>query len=420
MQARVIPVLLRGCHCVVASHTGSGKTLAFLLPLVQRLRDAEAATGLRVRPGRPRAVVVSPTRELAAQTLRVAKSLCHHARFSSALLSGAEARQLQRATLATPRDVVVGTPGRLRDLLVEGAWRAGDVRCLVVDEADTLIDAGFGEEVEALMTPVLACGGQVVLVTATLTPGVDALVAACIPSAQRCVTASLHRAVAGARHRFVALAGDADKMEALRALMARPEGRTLVFANTVPSCRAAEHALAEAGCASVAYHGGMSGEGRAASLAAFAGPDPPVMVATDLAARGLDFECGVDHVVMFDFPLNPTDFLHRTGRTARAGRSGRVTALVAKRDAVLATQIEEAIRRGAPLDGLSSSRAVVAQEKVAEAALRRGAAPPKRFAYGAKARGPAASGRVGARPFARRTMGSKLGAGRSKTSRPRA
>lgn len=154
-----------------------------------------------------------------------------------------------------------------------------------------------------------------VLVTATLTPGVEALLAARLPGAQRCVTHSLHRAVAGAKHRFVWLPGDGDKMEALRTLLgagaqpaagaAAPGGRTLVFCNTVPSCRAAEHALAEAGLASVSYHGEMSGEGRAASLAAFAQPRPPVMVATDLAARGLDFDCGVDHVVMFDFPLNP-------------------------------------------------------------------------------------------------------------------
>jgi len=114
IQAQVIPEILKGGHVVMASHTGSGKTLAYLLPVVQHLRAHEAQSGTRVRPKRPRAVVLEPTRELAQQVLGVAKSLCHHARFSSALISGGEKVQVQREMLLQPRDVLVGTPGRLK------------------------------------------------------------------------------------------------------------------------------------------------------------------------------------------------------------------------------------------------------------------------------------------------------------------
>jgi superfamily II DNA/RNA helicase len=338
--------------------------------------------------------------------------------------------QLQREVLSTPRDVLVGTPGRLLQLLREGAWHAGDVRFLVVDEADTLFDKGFGPDVEALLAPVLGCGAQVVLVTATLTRPVEALLAARLPDVRRCATSSLHRAVAGAKHRFLDVPGDGDKLDTLRTLLAGEGGRamrarTMVFCNTLPSCRAVEHALAEAGLRTVSYHGDMAGEARVESVRAFnAGGDtpsllsgggaadeqPPIMVCTDLAARGLDFGCSVNHVVMFDFPLNPVDYLHRTGRTARAGTSGRITSLITKRDRVLATQIEDNIRRGGALDALSSSKAAVMAQKRAVAAAK----PP---------RGVGAAGAPGRRTYAgagaagRRTGASAAGRGTRGESR---
>lgn len=370
------------------------------------IRAAEAASGERVRPRRPRAIVLEPTRELAAQVLGVCKALCHHARFASALVSGGgDKLAAQREALAAPKDVLVGTPGRLLALLRDGAWHAGDVRFLVVDEADTLLDKGFGEEVEALLGATLACGAQAVLVSATLTKPLAALLATRLPDARRVATASLHRAVPGARHRFLPVPGDGDKLDALRALL-KPEGggggRTMVFCNTLPSCRAVEHALAEGGLTTVSYHGDMAGDGRLDAVRDFSaeGATPPVMVCTDLAARGLDFGCAVDHVVCFDFPLNPVDYLHRTGRTARAGRSGRVSSLVTKRDRVLAQQIEDGIRSGAALDALSSSKAAVLAAKRAVAATK----APRRGAPGARPGG--RPGRPGAAGSMRGTRGS--------------
>ena len=357
-------------------------------------------------------MVVEPTRELAQQVLGVAKSLCHHARFSSALISGGDKCvcwllvaamrcdsppcqcrvQQQRELLSQPRDVLVGTPGRLKQLLEGGDWYCGDVQLLVIDEADTLFDAGFGPDIQAMVQPVLSVGGHVVLVTATLTKAVEKLLMASLPQAKRVATSSLHRAVPGAKHRFVDVPGDSDKLDVLRTLLsAEARGdkskRTMVFCNTVPSCRAVEHALSEAGLTTVSYHGDMTPEARVESLGAFtdvdplggdrddllSGADSPVMVCTDLAARGLDFACAVEHVIQFDFPLNPVDYIHRTGRTARAGAVGRITSLVTKRDRVLADQIEEQVKKGGALDDLSSSRAVVARKLEEVAAKRRAA-----------------------------------------------
>lgn len=297
--------------------------------------------------------------------------------------------------------MLVGTPGRLKQLLEGGDWYCGDVQLLVIDEADTLFDAGFGPDIQAVMQPILKVGGHVVLVTATMTRPVEKLLMAALPEAKRVATSSLHRAVAGAKHRFVDVPGDADKLDVLRTLLSAeirvaqqqqkpqsdPVKRSMVFCNTVASCRAVEHALSEAGLMTVSYHGDMTPEARIDSLEAFTSDDAlrmddllgdaevPIMVCTDLAARGLDFKCAVEHVVQFDFPLNPVDYIHRTGRTARAGATGRITSLVTKRDRVLADQIEEQVKRGGALDDLSSSKAVVARKLQEIAAKRRAARP---------------------------------------------
>jgi superfamily II DNA/RNA helicase len=179
-------------------------------------------------------------------------------------------------------------------------------------------------------------------------------------------TSTLHRGVSGARHSFLPLPPGLDKLDALAQAVegeAARGKRILVFCNTLGSARAAEHHLRERGLATVSYHGDVPLEGRRAAIADFSAPaegaPPPVLVATDLAARGLDIPGRVDHVVNFDFPLNPIDYLHRTGRTARAGAAGRVTSIVARGDKVLAERIEDALTRGLPLDALSGDKLVI-------------------------------------------------------------
>lgn len=231
-------------------------------------------------------------------------------------------------------------------------------------------------------------------------------------------TSTLHRGVAGAQHAFLPLPPGGDKLDLLVQLAAGESSRgrrAMVFCNTLDSCRAAEHRLREAALPTLCYHGDVPPEERRRAMAEFSKPlvegggGAPLLVATDLAARGLDIPAHVDHVVNFDFPLNPVDYLHRTGRTARAGASGRVTSLVGKGDRVLAERIEDALARGLPLDELSSSKLVLPPH------MRPRADTIQRRAEGRRAEAHARKGTRGAQrgePLARGThRGSGFGGG---------
>jgi len=386
----------------------------------------EQAARLR-KPKRPRAIVLAPTRELSQQILTVLKQLGHAAKVSSESLVGGEDYGKQRKRLESrPVDIVVATPGRLVKHMQAGNVFLGSVRHVVIDEFDTMLEQGFQGDLGTILHPLLyqkkviypsevdrlhlvEGAPQIVLTTATMTNAVRRLLAdptvepkkqyraepdpnkevnIVLPKDIRVLAApGLHKAVPRLRQTFVDV-GNADKLSLLNDIVAGSGGQgsvttrsdgtlpdgsgrtlTLVFCNTVPSARAAQHSLAEAGVPSLCYHGDLNSADRAANLQTFRNaassdsPDAPrVLVCTDIAARGLDVP-EVDHVCMFDFPLNPIDYLHRAGRTARAtaaksmrAGSGRVTALVAKRDRVLATGIERAVREGLPLDQLSSRK----------------------------------------------------------------
>mmetsp|Transcript_8362 Transcript_8362/g.12387 ORF Transcript_8362/g.12387 Transcript_8362/m.12387 type:complete len:604 (+) Transcript_8362:55-1866(+) len=409
-----------------AAATGSGKTLAYLLPIIQSLKAEELLSTENVaavrRPKRPRAIILAPTRELASQILAVLKQLSHHCKISSVGIIGGEDYGKQRKMLEKPIDVVVASPGRLVRHRDAGHVYMSSVRHCVIDEVDSMLEQGFQQDIAKIIHPLLykrtgtipegtqlvEAAPQIVLTSATITPSVRRLlegkgkkvrnknapdgeneVAIRLPPGMRMLEApGLHRAVPRLRQVFVDV-GATDKLTLLidvvvgggegAAILSkdrisdRSSGKsralTLVFCNTVASARAAEYALAEAGVNTLCYHGELGSSDRAANLEKFRSAEDKcnVLVATDIAARGLDVP-EVDHVVMFDFPLNPIDYLHRAGRTARGvnqrqssgansrAGNGRVTALVAKRDQVLAKAIEGAVQRGEPLDGLSSRK----------------------------------------------------------------
>ncbi|XP_016506152.1 DEAD-box ATP-dependent RNA helicase 39 [Nicotiana tabacum] len=363
IQSIGIPAVIEGKSVVLGSHTGSGKTLAYMLPIVQLLRQEEELHGMHMKPRRPRAVVLCPTRELCEQVFRVAKSISHHARFRSTMVSGGGRLRPQEDSLGGPIDMIVGTPGRVLQHIEEGNVVYGDIRYLVLDEADTMFDRGFGPDIRKFLAPLKNRaskpgdeGFQTVLVTATMTKAVQKLVDEEFQGIQHLRTSTLHKKIASARHDFIKLSGSENKLEALLQVL-EPSlakgNRVMVFCNTLNSSRAVDHFLSENQFSTVNYHGEVPAEQRVENLAKFKSDegDCPTLVCTDLAARGLDLD--VDHVVMFDFPLNSIDYLHRTGRTARMGAKGKVTSLVAKKDLLLAARIEEAMMKNESLEALS-------------------------------------------------------------------
>ncbi|KAG1335469.1 DEAD-box ATP-dependent RNA helicase 39 [Cocos nucifera] len=363
IQCIGVPAVLEGRSVVLGSHTGSGKTLAYMLPIVQLMRRDEALSGMLMKPRRPRAVVLCPTRELCEQVFHVAKSIGHHARFRSTMISGGIRLRPQEDSLNTPIDMVVGTPGRVLQHIEDGNMVYGDIKYLVLDEADTMFDRGFGPDIRKFLGPLKNRaakpgdqGFQTVLVTATMTKAVQKLIDEEFQGIIHLRTSTLHKKVASARHDFIKLSGAENKLEALLQVL-EPSlakgNRVMVFCNTLNSSRAVDHFLTENQIFTVNYHGEVPAEERVENLKRFKSEegDCPTLVCTDLAARGLDLD--VDHVIMFDFPLNSIDYLHRTGRTARMGAKGKVTSLVAKKDLPLATSIEEAIKKNESLESLN-------------------------------------------------------------------
>lgn len=363
IQCIGIPAVLEGQSVLLGSHTGSGKTLAYMLPIVQLLRRDEEISGITIKPRRPRAVVLCPTRELSQQVFRVAKSISHHARFRSTMVSGGGRLRPQEDSLNLPIDMVVGTPGRILQHIEDGNMVYGDIKYLVLDEADTMFDQGFGPDIRKFLGPLKnraskpnEPGFQTVLVAATMTKAVQKLIDEEFEGIVHLRTSTLHKKVASARHDFIKLTGVENKLEALLQVL-EPSlakgNKVMVFCNTLDSSRAVDHFLSENQIYTVNYHGEVPAEKRVENLKKFKDEDGdcPTLVCTDLAARGLDLD--VDHVIMFDFPKNSVDYLHRTGRTARMGAKGKVTSLVAKRDAPLANQIEEAIKKNESLESLS-------------------------------------------------------------------
>ncbi|KAJ4966290.1 hypothetical protein NE237_018139 [Protea cynaroides] len=378
IQCLGIPAVLEGKSVVLGSHTGSGKTLAYMLPLVQLLRQDEALYGMLMKSRRPRAVVLCPTRELSEQVFRVAKSISHHARFRSTMVSGGGRLRPQEESLNVPVDMVVGTPGRVLQHIEEGNMVYGEIKYLVLDEADTMFDRGFGPDIRKFLGPLKNRaskpddqGFQTVLVTATMTKAVQQLIDEEFQGINHLRTSTLHKKVASARHDFIKLSGSENKLEALLQVL-EPSlakgNRVMVFCNTLNSSRAVDHFLGENQIFTVNYHGEVPAEQRVENLKKFkteAG-DCPTLVCTDLAARGLDLD--VDHVIMFDFPMNSIDYLHRTGRTARMGAKGKVTSLVARKNLSLATRIEEAMKKNESLESLTADnvRRDVAKARVHE------------------------------------------------------
>jgi ATP-dependent RNA helicase RhlE len=316
IQERVVPVALRGDDVLAKSPTGSGKTLAFALPIVERVRPGGAS---------PSALVLVPTRELALQVADDFRAVAGPKQLRAGVAYGgapvgAQAKRLRGA------DVLVATPGRLQDLVERKLVSLDRVRILVLDEADRMLDMGFKPQVDRLVRR-LPRERQTMLFSATLDGEVGELARAYTSEPVRVEAALPHDRLPGrVDHRFVAVSADG-KVDALIEELGRDDGVSLVFVRTKRGADRLARRLKQRGVDAAALHGDMTQPARERTLARFHGGGVRTLVATDVAARGLDLD-DVTHVINFDPPEDDKGYVHRIGRTGRAGRSGSGITLV--------------------------------------------------------------------------------------------
>ena len=316
VQAATIPDLLEGHDVVAAAPTGSGKTLAFGLPMLTNLR--------RGRPYKPTAIVLTPTRELANQIHAVLDPLADVAGARVFAVYGGVSMYPQRAALKRGIDILVATPGRLEDLMAQQYIDLDGIEVLVVDEADRMVDVGFLPAVRRVLEATRK-RRQTILFSATTDDAVGLLVAEHMPAAKRVDVQATP--VDHSRTTFLFWETPAAKRSDLTAEIARRSGRTIVFTRTKHGADRVAEQLIQREVHATAIHGGLSQSKREKALADFQAGRTTVLVATDVAARGIHVD-DVGCVVHYDLPEVATDFTHRSGRTARAGASGVVVALV--------------------------------------------------------------------------------------------
>jgi superfamily II DNA/RNA helicase len=317
IQAATIPDALAGRDILGRGQTGSGKTLAFGLPLLARL------SGQRAAARRPLALVLVPTRELAMQVSDALEPLVHVLGLRHKLVAGGLSYTTQLAALNRGVELLIATPGRLKDLLEREALDLGAVEVAVLDEADHMADMGFLPEVTAILDQVPA-GGQRLLFSATLDNGIDQLVSRYLTDPVTHSTDDAKASVTTMEHHILLI--DPVHKKAITAEVANRPGRTVVFVRTKLGADRVAAQLRESGVLAAALHGGLNQGARNRVLGAFRDGSLPVLVATDVAARGIHVD-EVSVVLQADPPADHKDYLHRSGRTARAGEAGTVVTL---------------------------------------------------------------------------------------------
>lgn len=318
IQAATIPDALAGRDVLGRAPTGSGKTLAFGLPLLARLANAPAI------PRRPRGLILAPTRELAMQIERALEPFATALGLRSGTAVGGIPAARQADRLLRGLDLLVATPGRLADLVDRGTAALDEVRVTAVDEADHMAEFGFLPQIRRLLD-LTRTDGQRLLFSATLDQDVQALVDRYLRDPVTHTAEAQPTAAPPATHHLLYVRAE-DKLAVVARIAARP-GRTLLFVRTQYGAERLTRRLRDTGIAAAALHGGKIQRKRTRTLDSFADGSVNVLVATDIAARGIHVD-DISLVVHVDPPTDPKDYLHRAGRTARAGAAGTVVTLV--------------------------------------------------------------------------------------------
>jgi superfamily II DNA/RNA helicase len=341
IQEKAIPVVAQGRDVLGCAQTGTGKTASFALPMIDKL-----AAG-RARARMPRSLILEPTRELATQVEASFERYGRKHRLTTALLIGGESFADQEKKLDRGVDVLIATPGRMIDLFERGKILLSDVRILVIDEADRMLDMGFIPDVERIVS-LLPKTRQTLFFSATMPPEIRRLADAFLSHPVEIAVAPPASPAALVEQALVVV-DPHDKRETLRRLIRSEDVKNaLIFCNRKREVDILARSLLKHGFDAAALHGDMSQPKRTETLERFKQGEIRLLVASDVAARGLDIQ-GLSHVFNFDVPYHAEDYVHRIGRTGRAGREGRSFTLAAPEDGKNVAAIQKLIGKDIPV-----------------------------------------------------------------------
>jgi len=344
IQTKAIPLVLNGNDLLAAAQTGTGKTAGFTLPVLQLL--SESGRG-RTKPGQPRCLILTPTRELAAQVAQSVKAYGRHLALRSLVVVGGVNINSQRMAMRKPVDILIATPGRLLDLTNQNIVRLHDINTLVLDEADRMLDLGFIHDIKKLLT-LLPEKRQSLMFSATFSDDIRKLAHSLLNNPEEVSVASANAAAELVEH--VVYLVDKSRKRALLAKLIKDHNGTqmLVFTKTKNGANRLVEKLRKDDIEVLAIHGDKSQGARTKALAKFKDGSLQVLVATDLAARGIDIE-NLTCVINYELPHITRDYVHRAGRTGRAGTSGRAISLVNIDEVKALKAIEKLIGKTIPL-----------------------------------------------------------------------
>jgi ATP-dependent RNA helicase RhlE len=346
IQSQAIPAVLAGGDVLAGAQTGTGKTAGFILPILQRLQAGAPSD----RSRRPRALVLTPTRELAAQVADSARSYGKYLQLRTSVVFGGVGINPQISELRRGCDLLVATPGRLLDLAGQGALDLGAVQVFVLDEADRMLDMGFIHDIKRVLK-LLPAARQNLMFSATYSEDIRSLAARFLRDPVAIDVAPRNATADRVEQCIFKVVKDHKRHLLVHLIQSRDWRQVLVFTRTKHGANRLTQHLDRSGISAAAIHGNKSQSARIKALDDFKRGRITALVATEVAARGLDIK-ELPLVLNFELPNVPEDYVHRIGRTARAGQAGHAVSLVAQDEAPLLKDIERLLRRALPVEPL--------------------------------------------------------------------
>ena len=321
IQAQSLETLLDGRDLIGIAQTGTGKTAAFAVPIIEKINPENR---------KPQALILCPTRELALQTTAVFKKLSQHKKMRTVSIYGGQSPHVQIQALRGGAQVVVGTPGRVKDLIGQNALKLSNIRYVVLDEADEMLDFGFLPDIKWILSTI-PDERQMMLFSATMSKEISGIAQSYLTKPQTVEVGERNEPTRTVRQMSINTP-ESGKITTVNFLMKETDPRlTLIFCNTRNCVKTVTKKLNDGGLASACIHGDLSQSQRNAIMRDFRAGKTPVLVATDVAARGIDVD-NIDLVINYDVPDKPEYYVHRIGRTGRAGHSGFAATLVSEQD----------------------------------------------------------------------------------------